>query len=547
MSTPRVARTPGPPPVAVQALSLRAPPVPVDSEEFPESVLRDVAQNENTTRFVSSFVSTSEWELQARRRRERSRAVQGATLVTIQFLAEQFGSTTHALALFTGLAVRVIWLRRARRRRGPLVAALVAWASHASVLPEEARTVARALVSPAPFSRLAGWGLLFAGAVAPHRAFVKAGSKIVVRLARIPKIRRTLQRKWPIWGKHLLRNKMRLEVNSYRLAINEAWEVLEGTLPSETLTAMRAAENTLTTYGRAGTDEIRSDETDRDANDDRVSDDERNSNETDSTTGDDGSVTGTGGGSVDARLNGGAVGSRHVAKSSGAGFGDFDRRRRNKSGGRGSPRSSPRLEPVFEKRNSLPRAVVASVGNGPIGFLARFGGNVATRVGHVGRSVAHATLVWTPHSVFGVLTGREFGAELRCPSVETQVALAKVLEKDRDRGGGNSSSASTSAGTSNAHGMCAGAQAPFTEAQRCAFLLQYGGDPKKAARALVRSVKWRDDTDFLTRAQLKQFEDVVFVHGARVAYTGGVHLVLRLSEVHISQSPRSASLIKAPL
>ena len=83
---------------------------------------------------------------------------------------------------------------------------------------------------------------LAVGAVAPHRAFVKVGSRVVLRFARIPKIRRVLQRKWPIWGKLLLKNKMRAEVTSYRLAINEAWESLEGTVPSDQLHAMREAE-----------------------------------------------------------------------------------------------------------------------------------------------------------------------------------------------------------------------------------------------------------------------------------------------------------------
>ena len=76
----------------------------------------------------------------------------------------------------------------------------------------------------------------------------------------------------------------------------------------------------------------------------------------------------------------------------------------------------------------------------------------------------------------------------------------------------------------------------FTEAQRCAFLLQYGNDPRKASAAMRRSVKWRETYAFLPRAQLRFFEDVVFVHGKRNAYTGGVHLVLRLSEVHRIQS-----------
>ena len=91
-------------------------PVPVDLQEYPEPVPRHVVEKEGT-RFAG-FVSTSEWnELQARRRKQRARAAHGATLVGLQFLAEQLGSTTHAVALFTGLAARVVWLRRARRRR----------------------------------------------------------------------------------------------------------------------------------------------------------------------------------------------------------------------------------------------------------------------------------------------------------------------------------------------------------------------------------------------------------------------------------------------
>ena len=42
---------------------------------------------------------------------------------------------------------------------------------------------------------------------------------------------------------------MRAEVTSYRLAVNEAWEALEGTLPSETLNAMREAESNVVQWG----------------------------------------------------------------------------------------------------------------------------------------------------------------------------------------------------------------------------------------------------------------------------------------------------------
>ena len=52
---------------------------------------------------------------------------------------------------------------------GPMVAAFAAWASIAKMLPNPARAVARFLVSPGPFPPLAGWAILTAGAVAPHR------------------------------------------------------------------------------------------------------------------------------------------------------------------------------------------------------------------------------------------------------------------------------------------------------------------------------------------------------------------------------------------
>jgi hypothetical protein len=467
-----------------------ATPVPVDLQEYPEPVPRHVVEKEGT-RFAG-FVSTSEWnELQARRRKQRARAAQGATLVGLQFLAEQLSSTTHAVALFTGLAARVVWLRRARRRRGPLVAALVAWASQASVLPDGPRAAARALVSPAPLSPLAGWSLLAAGAVAPHRAFVKIGSRVVLRFARIPKIRRILQRKWPIWGKHLLRNKMRAEVTSYRLAINEAWEVLEGTLPSDTLRAMRAAERSLTKYpyGRRAArydddepDDAGADETLDDALAHRADDDDDRASS-----------------SCDGNDRGASSDVKEKKKQS-IGW-------RDESDAAKSDHASSR-----SSRVRVARRAGAAVGRrDAFGPLARVSGMVARNLGHASRTAAHAALVWTPSSLFGVLTGREFGAELPCPPRDALLKLNETLES----GGDASSLLST-----------------FTEAQRCAFLLQYGNDPRKASAAMRRSVKWRETYAFLRNAQLRFFEDVVFVHGKRNAYTGGVHLVLRLSEVH---------------
>ena len=495
-------------------------PVPVDLQEYPEPVPRHVVEKEGT-RFAG-FVSTSEWnELQARRRKQRARAAHGATLVGLQFLAEQLGSTTHAVALFTGLAARVVWLRRARRRRGPLVAALVAWASQASVLPDGPRAAARALVSPAPLSPLAGWSLLAAGAVAPHRAFVKIGSRVVLRFARIPKIRRILQRKWPIWGKHLLRNKMRAEVTSYRLAINEAWEVLEGTLPSDTLRAMRAAESSLTKYpygNRAARrdDEAELEDGDGDDDDDALA----------RSADDDDAASASSSPAAEPLVRRGTSRANERGSSASRGF------EGKGAGTRGSRvRESEKKTPsdrLDSRRAGGARRPGAAEGRrrdasgtlGAFGPLARVSGVVARNVGHASRTAAHAALVWTPSSLFGVLTGREFGAELLCPPRDALERLREALARE-PRGDADAETELLSR---------------FTEAQQCAFLLQYNNDPRKAATAMRRSARWRETYAFLPRARLRAFEDVVFVHGARHAYTGGVHLVLRLSEVHRIQS-----------
>ena len=480
-----------------------ATPVPVDLQEYPEPVPRHVVEKEGT-RFAG-FVSTSEWnELQARRRKQRARAAHGATLVGLQFLAEQLGSTTHAVALFTGLAARVVWLRRARRRRGPLVAALVAWASQASVLPDGPRAAARALVSPAPLSPLAGWSLLAAGAVAPHRAFVKIGSRVVLRFARIPKIRRILQRKWPIWGKHLLRNKMRAEVTSYRLAINEAWEVLEGTLPSDTLRAMRAAESSLTKYPYGSRAARRDDdaEPDDDAADDAADDDAADD------------ALARRGVPYDDAAN---ASSSSAAEASSHAASRAKRSRGSSTSGRTGSGSGSVSQGSQGKGAGARGSLVAASSEKIVGPLARVSGAVARNVGHASRTAAHAALVWTPSSLFGVLTGREFGAELLCPPRDALDRLREAL-------------------ASNLDDENLGVASRFTEAQQCAFLLQYNNDPSKASAAMRRSVRWRETYAFLPRARLRAFEDVVFVHGKRRAHTGGVHLVLRLSEVHRIQS-----------
>ena len=55
---------------------------------------------------------------QERRKKQKQMMAHGATLMGLHFVAEQLVSTTHSVALFAGLTARMVWLRRARRRRG---------------------------------------------------------------------------------------------------------------------------------------------------------------------------------------------------------------------------------------------------------------------------------------------------------------------------------------------------------------------------------------------------------------------------------------------
>ena len=92
-------------------------PIPEGQREYPEPVPRWVAEREGT-RFVG-FVSTGEWrDIQERRKKQKQMMAHGATLMGLHFVAEQLVSTTHSVALFAGLTARMVWLRRARRRRG---------------------------------------------------------------------------------------------------------------------------------------------------------------------------------------------------------------------------------------------------------------------------------------------------------------------------------------------------------------------------------------------------------------------------------------------
>jgi hypothetical protein len=425
-----------------------------------------------------------------------------------------------------------------------------AWASRAAIVPEQLRKIFRTLVSPAPLSPLAGWALLTAGAVAPHRAFVNLGRRVTVRIARIPKIRRLLQRKWPIWGKLLLKNKMRAEVTSYRLAINEAWEVLEGTLPPEQLAAMRQAEYSITGYNSTPG-------TARDTRQGAVGNGGVND---DTNTGDrsrDGSHDGgsnDGDANEQMHLNGGHLNGGHLNGVNGEASTDYygvalrgivrsgSRNSMDNPGGwesraesgsragssignsnREARRSGRRSEDVARGRGHSGR------GNHGRGHRGRGHGHghenrgpgPIARAAQFGRHLSHRVFVAAPSGLYGILTGREFGAELMCPPPSQLAYLSNSLHPDT--------------------------RSHFTRGQHAAFLLQYHGDVSRAAAAMERSMQWREKYRFVSAKDLRRFEDVVFVHGGRSAYTGGVHLCLRLSAVSAAETREGLDAVAGAL
>ena len=163
------------------------------------------------------------------------------------------------LAQFASFTTRIVWLRRARRRRGPLVAAIVAATSAIIHAQRSAGAgfrrfgvarLAEALASAKPLPLITGRSVLVIAAAAPYKCFVRKFAKLAARVCKIPAVRVKLQRHAKRLGKLLAKNKVRTEVSSYRLAVNEAWEVLEETLPRDVLVAMRHAEGQLATIAR---------------------------------------------------------------------------------------------------------------------------------------------------------------------------------------------------------------------------------------------------------------------------------------------------------
>ena len=71
------------------------------------------------------------------------------------------------------------------------------------------------------------------------------------------------------------------------------------------------------------------------------------------------------------------------------------------------------------------------------------------------------------------------------------------------------------------------ARARFSDVQLAAFLLQWK-NVTTAAQAVERSMLWRRRYEFLDDVTLKQFSNVVFIHGPKQSWSGGYQLVLRL-------------------
>lgn len=352
-------------------------------------------------------------------------------------------------AQFTSYVVRVVWLRRARRRRGPLVAACACAGELARTtrgldelerrIPVGGRVGSRALMamvrvlkratemlaSAKPLPTITGRLTLVVAAAAPHKFFVRRFAKLAARVCKIPAVRVKLQRHAKRLGKLLAKNKVKNEVSSYRLAVNEAWEVLEETLPRDVLFAMREAEGQLSTIARF-TGAKRRKRRKRHAvadgsDDDDLSDAEESDAEEDVRA-----------------VERYARNDRHVL-----------------------------LRPVGWVKGGMSR-------------LQRLPGVVYDNV---------------------IATDTGYGNVLVIPPQFEVHALKNRLSPT--------------------------ARAKFTDTQLAAFLLQWK-NILAATQAVERSMQWRRRYAFLSETKLKQFSNVVFIHGPKQSWSGGYQLVLRL-------------------
>jgi hypothetical protein len=382
-------------------------------------------------------------------------AVALATASTAAVARELYRATTPT-AQFASYAARVVWLRKARRRRGPLVAACVCAGEMYRVNHRGRRTLGflkanavgtrrrrietlvvkalatmtKGLASSKPLPTITGRVALLVAASAPYKCFVRKFAKMAARVCKIPAVRIKLQRHAKRLGKLLAKNKVKNEVSSYRAAVNEAWEVLEETLPRDVLYAMRHAEGQLSTIARftgARNRRRRRRGSGTGTNGEYASDEDIGSDEE----------------SDDESINQ----SREYAES-------------------------------HRQRHALLR---------PVGWVK----------GGMNRLQRLPAAVYT--GVVATDTG--YGNALLIPREYEIHALKNKLSPT--------------------------ARAKFTDTQLAAFLLQWK-HTSAAAQAVERSLQWRRRYEFLTDAKLKQFENVVYIHGPKQSWSGGYQLVLRL-------------------
>ena len=404
-------------------------------------VMSDVERPRETPARPSARASTSATSVH-----DAARAVVVARALgraSVSALARELSLAMPFAGRLGGYVARVVWLRKARRRRGPLVAASVggvamirAVAGRTEGGTRETRAgktletllrcamrVVEALASSKPLPKITGRVGLIVAAAAPHKFFVRRFAKCAARVCKIPAVRVKLQRHAKRLGKLLAKNKVKNEVSSYRLAVNEAWEVLEETLPRDQLFAMRHAEGQLSTIARfTGAKNKRRRRRGRGTTT-RASDDEGESDE------------------------------------------DSDD------------------ESVNLYAESHRRAVFMR----PMGWVK----------GGVSRLQRLPAVVYD--SVVATDTG--YGNALLMPREYEIHALKNKLSPM--------------------------ARMKFTDTQLSSFLLQ-SKNASAAALAVERSMQWRRRYEFLNDAKLKEFQNIVFIHGPKQSWSGGYQLVLRL-------------------
>jgi hypothetical protein len=370
-----------------------------------------------------------------------------AVASSIAVIRELTHATTPTVQ-FTSYVVRVVWLRRARRRRGPLVAACACAGELARTtrgldelerrIPvgrvgsralmatvRAVKSVTEMLASAKPLPTITGRLTLVIAAAAPHKFFVRRFAKLAARVCKIPAVRVKLQRHAKRLGKLLAKNKVKNEVSSYRLAVNEAWEVLEETLPRDVLFAMREAEGQLSTI---------------------------------------------------ARFTGAKRRKRRKRQVVADGSDDDDLSDAEESDAEEDVRAVERY--ARSDRHVLLR---------PVGWVK-------------GGMSRLQRLPWVVYdNVIATDTG--YGNVLVIPPQYEVHALKNRLSPT--------------------------ARAKFTDPQLAAFLLQWK-NIHAATQAVERSTQWRRRYAFLSEAKLKQFSNVVFIHGPKQSWSGGYQLVLRL-------------------